>query len=97
MNEFFINQKAVVDMLLVALMGILTYLGKNALKRLEHLEKDTLRKADLELLRVQLRGEHEENRNTMDDIRNDVTDLGSNLSTRIDNLFNQLLAAKQGK
>ncbi|HEY1900762.1 MAG TPA: hypothetical protein VGG49_13320 [Steroidobacteraceae bacterium] len=92
---------------LVAVLGafvaLLSYLGGDAMKRLHHLEGDTVRKSDWEALKKQLRDEHVENRETIkaaaektrDNIK-ELTDAVTGTHRRIDEfMLKQLELAKK--
>lgn len=62
------NGNTIVNLLFTALFGMLAFMWANTVKRIERLECDTLRKSDLDALRMQLASEHEGNSRRLDGI-----------------------------
>lgn len=77
MNEILADPKSIILGLLAVLMSIITWIGKDHMKRLRALEADAVRKADLEKLRKDIKQDrlsmHHENQNKLDRIDDTVT------------------------
>lgn len=58
----------IINLLFTALFGVLAFMWANAVKRIEVLEENTLRKSDLDALRNQLAGEHHSNDKRLESI-----------------------------
>jgi len=87
MNDFFSDPKTFIQLLLLVLMAVFSWIGKNAMKRLEHLESDTLRKSDLARMEERQAARHLENSGRLDRIEGSVT----GTHKRIDDIFTELL------
>lgn len=75
-----------------ALVGLLMWLGRGYIRRLELLEREAVKRKDLKELREDLRLEHKENSEKLESIEKAVT--GTN--RRIDELYRDLMKAKSG-
>lgn len=88
------NADYILKTLFAILMAILAWMGVDAMKRLQHLERDTLRKADLENLQKQLAQEHTDNKENITGNSQRLTGIESSVSgvhRRIDDLFKALV------
>lgn len=83
MNDLLTDWKNAAIALLGALVGVLSYLGRGALKRLEWLEQNAATKADMNQ-------RHQENLERLDRIETGVTDT----HRRIDDLYRDLMVGK---
>lgn len=92
------NADTIVKTLFGLLMAVLGYMGIDAMRRLHHLENDTVRKSDLKELKQQLADEHEENRDNLKSATEEtrdglkaLTDAVTGTHRRIDEFINSQL------
>jgi hypothetical protein len=88
------NADAIIKILFGLLMAILGWMGIDTLKRIRHLEGDTLRKSDLTALQAQLAQEHQDNKGALADNSerlSGVEDTVSGVHRRIDELYRALV------
>lgn len=90
-NEILADPKSIILGLLAILMSIITWIGKDHMKRLRALEADAVRKADLEKLRKDIADDrmamHNQNQNKLDRIDATVT----STHQRIDALYRDMV------
>lgn len=60
------SSTTIINLLFTALFGVLAIMWANAIRRVERLEENTLRKSDLVALRDQLASEHTSNSQRLD-------------------------------
>lgn len=91
MNEILSDTKSIILGLLAVLMSIITWIGKDHMKRLRALEADAVRKGDLEQLREDIKQDrlamHQENTDKLDRIDETVT----STHQRIDALYRDMV------
>lgn len=87
------NADAVVKVLFGLLISILGFMGVDTLRRIRHLENDTLRRADLANLQTQLASEHADNKQDISansQRLSGIEDSVRGVHARIDDLFKAL-------
>lgn len=91
MNEILADPKSIILGLLTVLMSIITWIGKDHMKRLRALEADAVRRGDLEKLREDIKQDrlemHHENQDKLDRIDETVT----STHQRIDALYRDMV------
>lgn len=70
-----------------AVVGLVRYLWKKQERRLDLLEKESVRRAELDQLRADLREEHEQNSARLDRIEDGIT----GTHERLDHLYRDLI------
>lgn len=88
------NADYIIKTLFALLMGVLGWMGIDAMRRLQHLEADTLRKSDLASLKEQLAQEHRDNKQTISDNSDRLSGIESSVTgvhRRIDDLYKALV------
>lgn len=91
MNDLFADPKAVAIALLGALVAVLTYLGRDALKRLTELERNSVDKSYVDTRHHENTGRFDSLGRRFDKLEDVVTNAVTGTHKRIDDLYRDLL------
>lgn len=91
MNELLTDTKSLILGLLAMIVAIISWLGKDHVKRLRALEADAVRKDDLEQLRQNLKQDREQMHRENQDKLNRIDETVTSTHQRIDALYRDMV------